>query len=250
MLEKNELRLTIPCYMVDCRYNLRISSFMELSQEIATVGSAYLGFGHDELAPNDMAWVLYRMHIEFHAPVRWREDAVLRSWHRGMFGLCFIRDYEMLVDGDVRISASASWVILDTKTRSIARMDDLPDFIDSAPQCTESVCGDCSFTPPRVNIFRKQELHVLGTHKVSWSDVDFNAHSNNTKYISWILDCLSPQYFSENILCGVDINFNKETRLGDDVVLMTPDVTANPLIVEGVCNGEQVFAAAFHSRTV
>ena len=58
--------LTVTTYMADVRNLLRPSAFMELAQEIATLGAQKLHFDDSvTLAAANAVWVLARMHVCF-----------------------------------------------------------------------------------------------------------------------------------------------------------------------------------------
>ena len=52
------------------------------------------------------------------------------------------------------------------------------------------------------------------THKVAYSDIDFNRHVNTMRYIEMMLDVLPIERFAEERPLRLDINFLKEARYG------------------------------------
>ena len=242
-MEKNSMALEIPCYMTDCNYRLRASSFMELAQVMAMEGSRSLGFGYDRLDREHKAWILYRMQFRMLRPVMWHDLVTIKTWHRGLEGVSFLRDYELLgEDGERSVIGTSSWIVMDTEKRSFVRNEDLPDFISVVPQCSESMLE----APARkVVLPRGAELEPVCEHLVAYSDVDFVGHTNNVKYVVWAMDAVDPGLSSTMPVKEVTVNFNSEARLGDKVrILRHKDHTGDSDIyyVEGFVGDKQSFA--------
>lgn len=242
-MEKNSMTLEIPCYMTDCNYRLRAASFMELAQVMAMEGSVSLGFGYDRLDKEHKAWILYRMQFKMLRPVLWKDKVTIKTWHRGLEGVSFLRDYELLgEDGEQSVIGTSSWIVMDTEKRSFVRNEDLPDFISAVPQCAESVLG----APARKVVFpRGAELETACEHIVAYSDVDFVGHTNNVKYVVWAMDAVDPEVSSSLPLKEVTVNFNNEARLGDKVSIYKHSERSDEGVVyfvEGFVGDRQSFA--------
>ena len=241
-MEKNVMTLEIPCYMTDSSYRLRASSFMDLAQVMAMEGSESLGFGHDVLGREGKCWVLYRMQFRFLKPVMWKEKVTMRTWHRGLDGLVFLRDYELIGEDDAQsVIGTSSWIVFDKMTREFVRNGNLPTCISSEPQCSSSMF---EAPPKKVNIPRGTYMILSCEHKVSYSDVDFVGHTNNAKYVAWAMDSLDAGFVSTHPVKEVTVNFNKESRLGDIVRIYTAEVQEEDSVifyVEGVVEGRQSY---------
>jgi acyl-ACP thioesterase len=61
---------------------------------------------------------------------------------------------------------------------------------------------------------------VAETHRVAYSDIDFNRHMNTMRYIDFAFDAL-PIEIPENLKAvRVDLNFMKEALYGDTLSLL------------------------------
>ena len=229
----------IPCHMVDSTYRLRPASFMDIAQEMAMEGSRELGFGYDRLSLEHKAWVLYRMQFTFIRPVLWKEEVTVSTWHKGVDGVLYLRECEMLdARGERAVAATSSWIVMDTSERAFVRPEDLPEYVNPAPQCTEAL-----FASPAAKVVmpRGEAPVLLPDHIVTWSDVDFVGHTNNAKYVAWAMDALDAQFVSEHPVREVAVNFNHETHLGD-VVQMRMCRQGDTFYVDGSVGGRQAFA--------
>ncbi len=228
----------VSCYMSDCRHLLRPESFLDLAQQLAVKAAQVQSFSDSALKKFNCAWVLARMRTRFGKSVRFDEDIRLETWHKGLSGLYFIRDYRLLDSrGEVAVSSTSSWIVMDLDSRHICRDEEVLSLIPQESQCAESaIAENC----PKISFPRGAELREIGTHRVAWSDVDYNGHANNVKYTVWALDNLPQELVFGHSLREVSINFNKEVRAGDMVTLYCAE-SEGAQIVEGRSGDHQVF---------
>lgn len=242
-MNKTTRSFDVSSYMADSGYRLRASAFMDVAQDMALQGSQELGFGFDKMNAVDMGWVLYRLYFKFLRPVLWRERLTMNTWHKGLDGLVFLRDYELLgADGERAVIGTSSWVVLDMRNRSFVRTDALPDFVNPSPQNTENAVEAVA---PKVVIPSGLEKKFVLEHTVQYSETDFNGHTNNVKYVVWAMDCIDREFASSHQVSEVAVNFNRETRLGDRVELFLaeePAAAGRTFYIEGVVDGRQSFA--------
>ncbi len=212
-------KLTIPCYDADASWLLKPSSFMNYAQEAAGRHAVYLGFGYDDLIVSNTAWILSRVHVVFTDTPRWRDEVTLVTWHKGLNRLFYLRDFLMLdKDGNERVKATTSWLVLNLETRRLVRDPKLME--------DNTVCQDNVIDTPADKVQIPKDLerkHVL-THKVSYSDVDMNGHTNNAMYMQWAMDAVGPELASAHPVKEFTINFNHETKSGDEVCIYKTDV--------------------------
>lgn len=239
MEEKLIRTLEVPCYLTDRHYRLRPAAFFDLAQDMAVLGANQLSFGEKELSPLGIAWVLARMDVKFIKDIRQYEEIELQTWHRGIHGPFYVRDYQFIgADGKPSAISSSSWILMDINSRRAVRMDQAPSCVHSEPQCTEAMMDSI---PGKVVPPRGMSLEKRGEKRVDYSDVDTNQHANNAKYIVWAMDCLPDELTSNHKVSEVSINFNKEARPGEIVELyhIASDLTTH--FVEGRIGDRQIF---------
>ena len=169
-----EQKFTIPCYDTDASWRLKPSSFMDLAQEAAGQHAVYLGFGYEDLIATNTAWILSRVHVEFVDAPKWRENITLRTWHKGLNRLFFLRDFILTDDeGRERVKATTSWLVLNLETRRLVRD---PKLMEEGTVCLDNVIE----TPAdKVVMPKNAEPQYVMDHHVAYSDVDMNGHTNN-----------------------------------------------------------------------
>ena len=203
---------TIPCYDTDASWRLKPASFMNYAQEAAGNHAVHLGFGYDDLIKTNTAWIISRMHIQFIDAPKWREDMTLTTWHKGLNRLFYLRDFIMTDSQDnVRVKATTSWLVLNLDTRRLVRD---PGLMEEGTVNSENVIE----TPADKVVMPKDvEAEFVMSHKVAYSDVDMNAHANNAMYMQWAMDAVEYEMASSRPVKEFTINFNHETKAGDNV---------------------------------
>jgi len=205
-------KLTIPCYDTDAAWRLKPASFMNLAQEAAGRHAVYLGFGYDDLIKTNTAWILSRVHVEFPDTPKWRENITLTTWHKGLNRLFFLRDFILTDDqGRERVKATTSWLVLNLETRKLVRD---PGLMEDGTVCTDNVIE----TPAdKVTMPKGVDPEFVMDHKVAYSDIDTNGHTNNAMYMQWAMDVVDYALASSRPVKEFTINFNHETKAGETV---------------------------------
>ena len=179
-----------------------------------------------DLIKDNIVWVLSRMKVSYLSSPKWEDEVELTTWHKGREGVFSLRDFEITPagGGSPLVQATSSWLLIDAGTRRMLRPD--------------HVLGEKSTS----TALDRNGMEQVRTHEVLYSDMDFNLHTNNAKYVEWAFDALPAEELSRG--GGIDsyqINFNHETRLGDRVDLFRAATAPGEFFVEGRCGGKTVF---------
>jgi acyl-ACP thioesterase len=208
-------RLRIEFCDVDPSGGITPFQVFDYFQKAAACHAEDLEVGRRALASRALVWILSRMSISIERRLKLDEDAELRTWPRGFEKLFAVRDYDMIdAEGKACIRGRSFWLLLDTENRRPlppARMGiALPcnDGLDALPVSARGIC-------------EAPGLALSGQRAVCYSDIDFNGHVNNARYVQWIQDSLP-----DTVLCGaktmrLDINYLSELKAGERVELWT-----------------------------
>ena len=201
---------TITCYEADANQLMRPTAMLDLMQEAANVNASTLGFGYDEMMNSNTAWVLSRIHVKFNSTPRWRDEVNLKTWHKGVSKLFYLRDFILSdKEGNPMVLATTSWLIIDMNTRRLVRNSDLA-LSDTAMHAIETP-ADKVVVPVDI------EPELVRKHPVTWSEIDTNGHVNNVKYAVWALDAVKLEDIKERPLKELLINYDAEVMPGDVV---------------------------------
>ena len=201
---------TITCYEADANQLMRPTAMLDLMQEAANVNASTLGFGYDEMMNSNTAWVLSRIHVKFNNTPKWRDEVNLRTWHKGVSKLFYLRDFILSdKEGNPMVLATTSWLIIDMNTRRLVRNSDLA-LNDTAIHAIETPAD-------KVVIPVDIEPELVRKHPVTWSEIDTNGHVNNVKYAVWAIDAVKQEDIKEKPLKELLINYDAEVMPGDVV---------------------------------
>ena len=201
---------TITCYEADANQLMRPTAMLDLMQEAANVNASTLGFGYDEMMNSNTAWVLSRIHVKFNNTPKWRDEVNLKTWHKGVSKLFYLRDFILSdKEGNPMILATTSWLIIDMNTRRLVRNSDLA-LSDTAMHAIETPAD-------KVVIPVDIEPELVRKHPVTWSEIDTNGHVNNVKYAVWAIDAVKTEDIKERPLKELLINYDAEVMPGDVV---------------------------------
>lgn len=215
MREKFSEHRIVSCYEADSNHNLRPAAMLDFMQEAAGRDAATLGFGYDNMIKENTAWVLSRTKVCFHKTPKWRDNIVLKTWHKGANRIFYLRDFILESEnGEKLVTATTSWLIIDLSSRRMVRNSYLAENFDN------SQMGSAIEEPAdKVTLPKGIEPELVHTHKVVWSDIDTNGHVNNVKYAVWALDAVDYNIIKEMPVKEMLINYDSEVMPGQEVEL-------------------------------
>ena len=237
-MEKYSENDIISCYRSDSHSNMRPEAFLDMAQQMAVKGAQLLPFNDTALLEKGCVWVLARMKAIFDRGVPFDTQIRLDTWHKGQQGLYFLRDYTLSDHQGVAVRSTSSWIVMNVQTRSLSRDEDVMKLLSVAAQSSDNAIEQaCS----KIIMPRGAEVSLIGKHRVRYSDIDKNGHTNNVKYTVWALDSLPSELVMGKRLKELSINFNKEALLDEEVELFHCIKEDGAHIIEGKSEGHQVF---------
>jgi acyl-ACP thioesterase len=205
---------------IDRSDRLTLASTFDFFQEAAINHAEALGVGRDALVKTGQIWVLSRLSVVWDRRPKWREALTVRTWPRGWEKLFALRDYDIRDAAGVPVVRGRScWIVLDMEKRRPLRpqavMATLPanqglDAMDGVPPALES----------------REDLRRAGERRALYSDVDYNGHVNNARYVQWIQDLMEPEILENCGRARLDINYLGEVKPGQAVELWRAEFPA------------------------
>jgi acyl-ACP thioesterase len=238
-MHKRSEVLTVLSSESDSNKNLKVFSFLTKTQEIANNHANTLGFGYDKLIQSHSAWVLSRLKGKFINTPKWQDRYTLSTWHKGMSGLFSIRDFVATPENQPdtpSILCTSSWLIMDLNTRRLLRAEHVlgDDIFTTAhhEDAIEEPCGKLIFP---------KDMEKVSSRNVVLSDIDMNHHTNNAKYIEWAFDVIPTEYTLHREVDEFQINFNKESKIGETIDFYSAQKDENTFMIEGKRDNESIF---------
>jgi len=202
---------------IDRSDRLTLSAVFQFFQEAAISHAENLGVGREDMAKTGQVWILSRMSVLVDRRPNYRETITVRTWPRGGEKLFAIRDFDILgKNGSAAISARSAWVILDMEKRRPLRPQSV---MDALPQNEgiNALPPDCAGPS---GLEERGNLQKAGERTALYTDIDYNGHVNNVRYIQWIEDTLGPQVLESAEKMRLDINYMNEILAGEAVEIL------------------------------
>jgi acyl-ACP thioesterase len=205
--------VTVRFGQVDRSGRVTPAAVFEYFQEAAINHAEDLGVGREALGALRQGWVLSRMSVVVAERPRWRDTVTVRSWPRGADRLFAVRDYDICGSGgSVAARGRAGWLVLDLDRRRPLRPQAM---VDRLPPND----GRDALTGSPVGLEARPGLTRVGERTARYSDLDYNGHMNNTRYISWLQDLAEPDLLENAGRFRLDINYLAEVKHGEPVEL-------------------------------
>lgn len=167
-------------------------------------------FGPDDLLKMGCGWVVSRFAMEVSKYPKMYDCLKVETWIED-FGVMFTgRNFRLLDDKDKEIGlACTQWAVIDINTR---RPVNLSRFADWQKFATGESNG---MEKPRK--LQEMDCPVIFSHRVRYSDLDFNRHTNSMKYAEWMVDAVPFEQLESSRIRRFDINYLREARYGQQV---------------------------------
>ncbi len=223
-------KFKIRSYHTDISRKLTIPKLCSFFQDIAGEHTVACGVGWDVLNDTNLFWVLSRLKIEVQQMPHWEDEITIKTWSNGLDGIMAIRHFQVLNEQGVElVKAISSWLLLDTKSRRIARPN---QFMSDFP-----FHQDWLFDEAPSRISKTDQLELQNKSEVVFTEMDINQHMNNVSYIERILNTYQYDFLLKNEISEFEINFLKEAKIHDEIGVLL-DTTVHPNLA-GITTADQ-----------
>lgn len=190
-------------------------SYEAILQILETAGSNHSDQVNDNVivsSQNGIAWILTDWRIQFfHRPVN-GDELHITTWVRGKTPASAVyRDFIVNdKDGRELLRAEAKFALFDLQTERLTRISkDL--FMSYSPE--EQNVFECSAPKLRTpSEFLTEKPLVLRR-----SDIDFNGHVHNTRYLDFALEGIPTEFYQNDDFCELRIVYRKPVKETDAV---------------------------------
>lgn len=221
---------------VDFQKELRISALFGYFQDIANLASENLGVGINQLVETyGVAFVLMRIRVDIVRHPKLDEEITIETWPLKPGKLEFERDYIVRDQaGEVIVKAVSVWVIMDLKKRRLKRSEAINL---EYPESIEERAIDVALEKIKVS----NNLETAYSKMINYSDIDFNGHLNNSRYVDYILDCFTLEEHHNYHIKSIEVNYLSEALPGDTLIVKKDlsEIEDNVVIVEGVREADE-----------
>lgn len=196
-------------------YTIRpISVIMYLQDAFARFCATKKMAAYDLFKPNQY-WIVTEFNIDFtdNLPY-WSEEIEVSIWISEISKIKIYTDYEIKYKNKTFAKGNSLWFIIDKNTKRPVKTDIVASRFNVV---NNLVLGEHKkFILPEATEKIKELKHTNNL-----SDLDFNNHVNNKSYINLAEMTSSEEFKSKYNLKSLNIRFNKETFLGDNLICTT-----------------------------
>ncbi|MDR3296467.1 MAG: acyl-ACP thioesterase [Clostridiales Family XIII bacterium] len=226
---------------VDFASKLRLSAMFDFFQDIASQHAANLGASVERLREDyGAAWILTRARLEVDRYPVLHDKITLETWPQAPRAL-YERDYAIRNEaGDVMARAASTWIIMKLKTREIMR-EKLLDYYNielKKDRALEKRVGKLRPVENAAPVYEKP---------IGYSDIDYNEHINNARYVDYVMDCMTVQEHKQRTARAIEIHYLNEAVPGETILLRRAEAGSEgkSVYVDGVekTGGAQVFVS-------
>ena len=196
---------------VDCYGRLLPSKILYLMQEVAGNHFAQLSMDYDSLAQRGLFWAITRNKVQItRLPMR-GETIRLETWPMPTTRVAFPRSIVAYDENGNEVFRSITlWVLMDLNNRSMV----LPG--KSGIEVAGTLRGNELASP--LGLPAKALVNFRSRY-VNFTDLDRNAHMNNTKYLDWIYDLLPASFHASHSIREFTLCYLNEAREGQKLTL-------------------------------
>lgn len=220
---------------VDGFDRLKLSRVLDLMQETAGDHSALAGTDRESLAKLGLFWAVIRHRVQITRLPGAYETVKVETWPMPTTRTAYPRAtcaYD--AQGRELFRSVSLWVLMDIQSRSLI----LPG--KSGVVIAGTLRGGELSVPGALAI------KGLGSHclrQVRFTDLDWNLHMNNCRYMDWVEDTLPALFHREHCPREFVVHYAQEAREGDQMELSWELDADQALTVEARGDKGRVFSA-------
>ena len=214
----NTYKYTVLPQDLDGKRHFRAVALERALLNVAASAANDRGFGAFKLIDSgSVSWVLLKYAVEMDAMPAEEETISIETWVENVFRMLTARNF-LIRNSDGRIigHATTQWTILNLATRRpVNIMQDT-----SIANVVNPVAVPCAM-PGKLPEVLSEACHTV---IVSYSDIDYNGHTNSMQYLQWMLDAYPVEKIYERQIARLEINYVKEVLYGESVTIHFDDL--------------------------
>ena len=190
---------------VDNKFELKVPAIFRYFQDVALLATENVGVDSISLSKKNIDWVITRMAVEIKRLPKCDEEITVHTYPGKDMAMLYPRYFFITnKDNQVIVLSSSIWALIDNETRKVI-VD--RDVIAKLPMEK----SDYQLPLPE-KIIVPQEMKHVETRKIHYSDLDFNSHMNNVRYVELLMDVHDAGFYQKYRPSFITLNFIKEIK--------------------------------------
>ncbi len=199
----------------ECDFNrkLRVAALLRFFEDIALAQSEERGVGLKYYHENNVAWMLNKWELDIKRMPDLGEKINIVTDPNALHKFFANRNYEVFDSkGEVIVSARSLWLYVNILSK---RPMKISDEMYSAYGLEREASGEYEKLSSLPEL---KEPESFKKFSVRESDIDFNEHVNNSKYVEWAIETMPEKLRRFGTLKKLNVNYMKETNAGEEIV--------------------------------
>ena len=228
-----EKETVIPLSLCDISGRLSVHNVFGMFMDLAAEHAEIIGLGADRMAERNMFWLTFRTKIRVSHLPKMMTSVTGCTWPETPGRVRCNRHYTLKCAEQICAEGVTEWAIIDTNNGKLCKASDI--YIDG------TVFSD---KKTDVEPFEKipddfSGADVIGTYRISSSDIDLGRHMNNAAYVRALLGAISCTELETLNITDAEVVFKHPCYEGDllsicrrsfdggfDMAMLLPDGTA------------------------
>jgi acyl-ACP thioesterase len=190
-----------------------------MMHETAWSHVTYLKKGWQELQAEGLFWALAKLHLKIHKLPKWNDKIRIETWAKERESIIFLRDYEVFNEtGELLCCAISEWMLVDYCLSRIVRLEKLNTHLNYSK-------NKIAFEGRVARLLRIEFPKNPYYHTAVLSDLDMNQHVNNASYVRWVIDQFSYNFYNQQQIKEVVINYVNQLKQGDKYCITIQETT-------------------------
>ncbi len=191
--------------------NLSYEALLDILETVSTRHSLSIG---DRLTNGSVAWMILDWRVEILRRPRLLENFTVKTWSKGKlnsytsgreFSVCSAK-------GEHLVRVASKYALVDVKEKKMVKVGDELEGMYRPEEETQFAEDAPKLTVPET--FDLEAPLVLRK-----SDLDYNGHVHNTKYLVYALEALPADDYRADDFTSIRIVYRSSLKYGDDAVI-------------------------------
>lgn len=199
---------------VDNKFELKVPAIFRYFQDIALLATEEVGVDSISLSQKNIDWVITRMAVEIKRLPKCDEEIIVHTYPGKDMAMLYPRFFFITdKDNNIIIRASSIWALIDNNTRKVIVDRDVIAKLPMEKYDDELPLPEKIAIPNDSRFIEKRTIH--------YSDLDFNSHMNNVRYVELLMDTHDSSFYKENRASFITLNYMKEIKEKEAVDVFT-----------------------------
>ena len=219
---------------VDYRFNLKPANLFRFFQDIALKATEEVGADSISLSKRGIDWVITRMDVDIKRLPHCNEKITVCTYPGKDLAMLYPRYFYILdSNNEIIVRSSSIWALIDAKTRKVIVDKDTIKRLPGEHQDFE--------LPLPSKIAPSENKELIETRTIHYSDLDFNCHMNNVRYVELLMDIHDFEFYKSHRPSFISLNYIREIKEKEKVSVYSNK--ENPEIIEVQVDSSTSFLA-------